>query len=50
MSFSRQFLDESVALIQKLDDVAIEAVANGLAAVRAARSWSYQIHRCCTPT
>jgi D-sedoheptulose 7-phosphate isomerase len=34
MNFTRQFLDESIALIQKLDDTAIEAVAAGLAAVR----------------
>jgi D-sedoheptulose 7-phosphate isomerase len=34
-TFSKQFLDESIMLIQKLDTDAIEAVAAGLAAVRA---------------
>ena len=34
MTFSRQFLNESIELIQKLDDQAIEALATGLAQVR----------------
>ena len=33
-TFSKQFLDESIQVIQKLDTNAIEAVADGLAAVR----------------
>ena len=33
-SFTKQFLDESIALIQKLDASAIEALADGLAQVR----------------
>jgi D-sedoheptulose 7-phosphate isomerase len=33
-TFSKQFLDESISLIQKLDTDAIEAVAEGLAATR----------------
>ncbi len=35
MSFTKQFLAESIELIHKLDDAAIEAVASGLASVRA---------------
>jgi D-sedoheptulose 7-phosphate isomerase len=35
MTFTETFLDESVQLIQRLDRAAIEAVASGLAAVRA---------------
>jgi D-sedoheptulose 7-phosphate isomerase len=34
-SFSRTFLDESIALIQKLDVASIESLASGLADVRA---------------
>jgi D-sedoheptulose 7-phosphate isomerase len=34
-SFSQKYLEESVALIHKLDAASIEAVADGLAAVRA---------------
>jgi len=34
-SFSQTFLDESTTLIQKLDVAAIEALAEGLAQVRA---------------
>jgi D-sedoheptulose 7-phosphate isomerase len=34
-TFSKQFLDESIELIHKLDTTAIEALADGLAAVRA---------------
>src|SRR5499425_243766 len=34
-SFSRTFLDESIALIQKLDVTSIENLASGLADVRA---------------
>src|SRR6266702_7858060 len=36
MTFSKTFLDESIALIQKLDTDMIEKVATGLAKVRAA--------------
>ncbi len=35
-SFSKRYLDESVELLRKLDAASIEAVAEGLAAVRAA--------------
>jgi D-sedoheptulose 7-phosphate isomerase len=35
MSFSQQFLEESITLIQRLDAAAIEALADGLAAARA---------------
>jgi D-sedoheptulose 7-phosphate isomerase len=35
-SFTKKYLDESVALISKLDAASIEAVAEGLAGVRAA--------------
>ena len=35
MTFTETFLDESVELIRRLDRTAIEAVASGLAAVRA---------------
>src|ERR1700675_3973996 len=35
-SFSQKYLEESVALIHKLDAASIEAVADGLASVRAA--------------
>src|SRR5690349_10010997 len=34
-SFTKQFLDESIEVIEKLDEAAVEAVAEGLAAVRA---------------
>jgi D-sedoheptulose 7-phosphate isomerase len=34
-TFSQQFLDESIQLIHKLDTASIEALAEGLAAVRA---------------
>ena len=34
MTFTRQFLDETVAILGKLDGAAIEAVATGLASVR----------------
>src|SRR5215831_16674594 len=34
MSFTKTFLDESIALIHKLDEQTIEAVAEGLAGVR----------------
>ena len=34
-TFTKKYLDESLALISKLDAASIEAVAEGLAAVRA---------------